>query len=117
MSESQPTISRGTVVWAADPFKDPPAARPLIIINNGTHPFDGEQWLAAGVSTTPREPALELTEAEWEQGTLPQRSYAYPWAIISPRIEQIDYVVGAVTHAFVDRIIAALDDYVDRNET
>lgn len=115
MSEPQPTIGRGTVVWAADPFKDPPAARPLIIINNATHPFDGEQWLAAGVSTTPREPALELTETEWEHGTLPQRSYAYPWAIISPRIEAIDYVVGSVTPGFVDRIITTLNGYIDRN--
>lgn len=109
-------ISRGSVVWAADPFKAPPAARPLIIINNATHPFDGEQWLAAGVSTTPRDAAFELTDTIWEDGSLPETSYAYPWAILSPRIEQIDYVVGTVSPAFVDQIVAALTDYIEGGE-
>lgn len=114
---TQPEISRGSVVWAADPFKAPPAARPLIIINNATHPFDDEQWLAAGVSTTSRELAFELTDAVWEDGSLPQTSYAYPWAILSPRIEQIDYVVGTVSPAFVDQIVDALTGYIEREKT
>lgn len=39
---------------------------------------------------------------------------AYPWAILSPRIEQIDYVVGTVSPAFVDQLITALNGYIER---
>ncbi|WP_433633744.1 hypothetical protein [Halomicrococcus sp. NG-SE-24] len=113
MTNQGASISRGDVVWAVDPFKDEPAARPLIVISNSSHPFENEQWLATVVSTTPRNAALKLTNEVWRDGSLPQTSYAYPWAILSPRIEQIDYIVGSVTSPFVDQIITNLNSYLE----
>jgi mRNA-degrading endonuclease toxin of MazEF toxin-antitoxin module len=56
-------VDRGDVLWASDPFKSASSAeRPLIVLNNETHPFDGEQWIAVAVSTTPRSRTLELTD-------------------------------------------------------
>lgn len=68
-----PAISRGGVVWASDPFETGSRAdRPLIVLSDDTHPFHGEQWIAAAVSTTARTRALELTDNRWVNGTLPQ---------------------------------------------
>lgn len=109
-------ISRGHVLWAADPFKtDSPVERPLVVLSNDTHPFHGEQWIAA-VSTTARPRALEITDDNWAHGTLPQQSYAYPWAVVSPRIEYINYVVGSVTDVFVTELVAAVSGYIEGPE-
>ena len=50
-------FTRGEI--AADVDAD--AERPLVVLTDDTHPFHGEQWIAAGVSTVPRPRALELT--------------------------------------------------------
>ena len=107
-------ISQGDVLWAADPFKQEFAMeRPLIVISNDTHPFRGEQWVAVAVSTTARPRAIELTEDVWLRGSLPQQSYAYPWAIVSPRIEQLEYVLGSVADTFVERLVDAAHGYIE----
>jgi hypothetical protein len=36
----------------------------------------------------------------------------YPWAVLSPRIEQVDYVVGRVAREFVDEIASAVAAYI-----
>lgn len=106
-------VDRGHVLWAADPFKSgPDTERPLIVLSDDAHPFHGEQWIAAAVSTTPRPRALELTDDDWAHGTLPQRSWAYPWAIVSPRIEQVEYIVGSVTDAFIDELAVEVGRYI-----
>lgn len=112
-----PRIGRGHVLWAADPFEiDSAVERPLIVLSNDTHPFHGEQWIAAAVSTTPRPQALEITDESWAHGTLPQRSHAYPWAVISPRIEHIDYVIGSVTDTFVAEVVTEVSRYIEESE-
>jgi|AntDeeMetagen681_2_1112603.scaffolds.fasta_scaffold02956_6 mRNA-degrading endonuclease toxin of MazEF toxin-antitoxin module len=115
--DSATDIDRGHVLWATDPFKPgSDAERPLVVLSNDTHPFHDEQWIAAGVSTAPRPHALELTAAAWTQGSLPQRSYVYPWAVLSPRIGQINYVVGRVTSGFVDEIAGAVGTYITSSD-
>ena len=74
--DSATDVDRGHVLWASDPFKaDADAERPLVVLTDDTHPFHGEQRIAAGVSTVPRPRTLELTLEEWTQESLPQRSY------------------------------------------
>ena len=111
--DSAPGISRGTVLWASDPFKpDSGAERPLVVLSDDTHPFHGEQWIAVAVSTTARRRALELTEDDWTAGSLPQRSYAYPWAVLSPRLEQADYVLGNTADEFVNELTDEVQGYI-----
>lgn len=110
-------IDQGDVLWTADPFKtSTDAQRPLVVLSNDSHPFREEQWIAVALSTVPRPRAIELTDDDWLAGTLPQRSYAYPWAVLSPRIEHVDYVVGGVTTEFVERIITELGEYLKTPE-
>lgn len=111
---SDPTIQQGSVLWAADPFKQATdTERPLVVLSNDDHPFAGEQWIAVALSTTPRSRAIELTEEAWTDGTLPQRSYAYPWAVVSPRIEHIEFVVGAVRSSFVAELTSEVTEYIE----
>jgi len=41
---------RGTVVVASDPFGNTPR-RPYLIVSDESHPFTGEQYIGAGIST------------------------------------------------------------------
>lgn len=106
-------VEQGDVLWTEDPFKgSTDARRPRVVLSNDSHPFRDEQWIAVALSTVPRPRAIELTDDDWVAGTLPQRSYAYPWAVLSPRIEHVDYVVGSVTTEFVGRIVTEVKGHL-----
>lgn len=106
-------VGQDDVLWAVDPFKESTdTQRPLVVLSNDSHPFQDEQWIAVALSTVPRLRAIELTDGDWLAGTLPQRSYAYPWAVLSPRVEHVDYVVGSVTREFIGRVVTELERYL-----
>jgi hypothetical protein len=46
-------------------------------------------------------------------GALPQRSYAYPWAVVAPRVEHVEYIVGSVTEAFVAELVEEVESYIE----
>ena len=73
---------QGAVVLAEDPFGNT-AMRPYLICSNSRVPFHGEEYLAAIVTTTAREEAIELTDERFEAGRLPRQSYISPWAILT----------------------------------
>lgn len=106
-------VEQGDVLWAVDPFKESTdTQRPLVVLSNDSHPFHDEQWITVALSTVPRPRAIEVTDGDWLAGTLPQRSYAYPWAVLSPRVEYVDYIVGSVTREFVERVVTELEKYL-----
>ena len=83
---SKRVFSRGDVVWAPDFFKlsmaselGAPNPRPWLVINKDTHPFSDEEYVALSLTTTGREPALELDDSDWEKGGSPKNSYVVPW--------------------------------------
>jgi hypothetical protein len=104
---------RGDVVRSVDPFKlGDDRQRPWLIINNEAHPFEDEQYLAIGVSTKEYEDSLALTEERWTTGGVPLASFVSPWAVHSPRSEDLVAWQCRVTDEFVDEIVATLDTYV-----
>lgn len=74
---------RGDVVWAADPFKPGGAERPWLVLSSSDHPFYGEQYVTALLTTTPRGVAVELTDDDWIDGGTPEKSYVNPWVPMS----------------------------------
>ncbi len=42
-------LKRGSVVVAADPYGNT-SRRPYLIVSDESHPFAGEQYIAAGIS-------------------------------------------------------------------
>lgn len=105
---------RGDVVRSSDPFKlGEERQRPWLIVNNESHPFSDEQYVAVAVSTKEYEDSITLGEDVWEVGGVPRESFVSPWAVHSPRIEDIVAWQGRVTDAFVERVVAMLETYLE----
>ena len=50
-------LKRGHVVLAPDPFKpDDDTTRPWVVVNNESHPFDKQQYVAMGLTHSERKP-------------------------------------------------------------
>lgn len=104
---------RGDVVRSQDPFKlGTDKQRPWLLVNNETHPFNNEQYLAVAISTKQYEQSLQLQSDVWEIGGTPRESYVSPWAVHSPRHEDIVSWQGRVTEAFTDRVVSELAGYL-----
>lgn len=104
---------RGDVVRSSDPFKlGIDRQRPWLILNTDEHPFAAEQYIAMAISTKEYPPSLELVDEVWEEGGVPERSFVSPWAIHSPRLEDIEIWQGCVVPEFVEQVIEQLDTYI-----
>jgi mRNA-degrading endonuclease toxin of MazEF toxin-antitoxin module len=107
-------LERGDVVRSRDPFKlGTDKQRPWLIISNENHPFDGEQYITVAISTKEYDPSLPLSNDIWEIGGVPETSFVGPWAIHSPRIDDIITWQGRLTDSFVDRVVDELNGYMN----
>lgn len=105
--------TRGDVVRSSDPFKlGTDRQRPWLIINTEEHPFADEQHIAVAVTTKRYEDSIALEEAVWEVGGVPEESFVSPWAVHSPRIEDLVAWQGRVAVGLVDRVVDQLDEYL-----
>jgi mRNA-degrading endonuclease toxin of MazEF toxin-antitoxin module len=104
---------RGDVVRSTDPLKlGEDRQRPWLIVNNDSHPFDDEQFVAVAVSTKEYDDSLALDSEVWVTGDVPRESFVSPWAVHSPRIEDLVAWQGRVRTEFADRVVDALVEYV-----
>ncbi|KTG27723.1 hypothetical protein [Haloferax profundi] len=105
---------RGDVVRSADPFKlGDDRQRPWLIVNNDSHPFDGEQYIAVAISTKEYGDSIPLSADVWEIGGVPRQSFVSPWAVHSPRNEDFVAWQDRVTAPFVDDIVEAVETYLE----
>lgn len=103
---------RGDVVRSVDPFKlGEETQRPWLIINNSSHPFGAEQHIAVAISTSEHSDSIALDDTIYQTGGVPEQSYASPWAVHSPRTEDLIAWQGRVEEAFVDRVVSELETY------
>lgn len=104
---------RGDVVRSSDPFKPgEERQRPWLLVNNSSHPFDDEQFLAVAISTKEYEDSLALRSEVWNQGGVPRESFVSPWAVHSPRIEDLVAWQGRVPDEFVDTVVGEVETYL-----
>ncbi|WP_255197847.1 hypothetical protein [Halorarius litoreus] len=104
---------RGDMVRSADPFKlEADRQRPWLVVNNDSHPFGDEQYIALAISTKEYEDSVALAEDIWEVGGVPRQSFVSPWAVHSPRREDLVAWQGRVTGTFVDRVVDAFAAYL-----
>ncbi|MFB6353845.1 MAG: hypothetical protein ABEJ92_07135 [Halobacteriales archaeon] len=100
--------ARGDVVRSLDPFKlGDDAERYWLVRNDDSHPFAGEPFIAVSLTTTPWEAGTAFSDDAWADGGLPATSFVLPWALHSPRVEDITDRVGRLTEPFCR---AVLDD-------
>ena len=104
---------QGDVVRSSDPFKlGEESQRPWLIVNNDSHPFCGEQYVAVAISTKAYADSIPLQNDVWVTGGVPRESFVSPWAVHSPRIEDLVAWQGRVTKEFVDRVVNTLETYL-----
>jgi len=104
---------RDDIVRSTDPFKlGEKRQRPWLIVDNDSHPFGEEQYIAVAVSTKGYGDSLALEPDVWETGGVPRESFVSRWAVHSPRAEDLVARQGRVTTEFVDRVVDALVEYV-----
>lgn len=107
---------RGDVVRSANPFKSgEDRQRPWLIVNNESHPFSDQQYIAIAISTKQYDDSMPLVSDLWEIGGTPRESFVSPWAVHSPRTEDFVAWQGRLTEPFVDDIINAVESYLRSN--
>lgn len=82
-----------------------------MIISNERHPFQGEEYLAATLTTTERPEAIEIKEEHWIEGGAPKKSYVAPWVIITVKHGDIKEKIGKLNPDFLDGIVDKLKSY------
>ncbi|MFC6723703.1 hypothetical protein ACFQE1_04755 [Halobium palmae] len=106
-------LERGDVARSSDPFKlGGDSQRPWLIVNNESHPFGDEQYVAVAISTKEYDDSIPLQSDIWKTGGVPRESFVSPWAIHSPRIENLVTWQGRVTKEFVDHVVNTLETYL-----
>jgi hypothetical protein len=106
-------LARGDVVRSSDPFRlGRDSQRPWLVVSTDRHPFADEQCIAVAVSTKEYPDSLSLTDAPWDVGGVPEQSFVSPWAVHSPRGEDVVAWQGLVASSFVDRVLDRFERYV-----
>lgn len=104
------TYGQGDVVVAADPFGHAPR-RPYLVVSNARRPFQGEDYLVAGITTTEREDAIPLA-GEFDRGRLDRESHVSPWTVLTIRHEHVSKRVAVVSNRVVQAAGEAVSEYV-----
>jgi hypothetical protein len=104
---------RGDVVRSSDPFKlGTDSQRPWLVVNNESHPFGDEQCVAVAISTKEYDDSIALDPTVWDVGGVPRESFVSPWAVHSPRFEDLVAWQGRVTDEFVTTVVDAAVSYL-----
>lgn len=101
---SNPPIQRADVVKHPAPFKKPPQHRFFVILSDSSHPFHGEEYAVAALTSQNRPEAIELEDGDWRFGGPPGGSYASPWYVFTIKHNDIINAQGSLTTQATDRI-------------
>lgn len=99
------------VVVAHDPF-GASNKRPYILLSDDRHPFHGQEYIAAVVTTTNREGAIPLDTDSFEEGSLPRQSYVSPWNPVTLKDHQVDKHVATLSATIVDEVVTELNSFI-----
>jgi hypothetical protein len=105
--------SKGDVFWAPDPYNAGGNPRPWLVLTADGIPFDGEEYICAGLTLSDHAANFEVGQQHWELGYNPDKtSYCSPWVLATVKHDAVANPQGAVTAAFADRMIREARDYV-----
>lgn len=105
------SYGQGDVVVATDPFGHAPR-RPYLVVSNASRPFQGEDYLVAGITTTEREEAVPLVD-EFEAGGLDRESFVSPWTVLTVRDDHVSKRVAVVSERVVSETARSVAGYVE----
>ncbi len=112
--------SRGTVVWAPDPFKtDSGNPRPWLVVSDDRLPYPEEESIAIAFTTQSHHPdSIAVPSNAWVRGEPDQRSHVLPWTVAT--LKDAVHVVGtqgSLTNEFTDRVASATVSYLNGTTT
>lgn len=106
-------FERGDVAWHPAPYRDnPDTGRPFVILSDDQHPFHGEEYIVAALTTVPRPEALTLEASDWIQGGTPRDSYVSPWYVMSLKQANFDGGIGRLEEKTIERIARDVSFYL-----
>ena len=105
------SYGQGDVVVAEDPLGRT-SRRPYLVVSNGSRPFQGEDYLVAGVTTTERGQSVPLA-GEFEAGGLDRESFVSPWTVLTIRNEHVSKRVGVASERVVAETVGSIASYVE----
>lgn len=104
-------LKRGHVVVAVDSFTDRDRRRPYVVVNDESHPFDGEQYVGLALTTrTWHDARVPLDHEDFVVGQPPRPSSIVPHGVVSLDPNGIHGFVGRVRRRPLDRAAEALVD-------
>lgn len=105
---------RGAVARSVDPVKlGAEAKRYWLVLSDDSHPSATEQSIAVAITTALHEPGLAIPEDARTDGGLPRPSYVSPWALHSPRVEDVTERLGRMGSSFCETVLAAARAYLE----
>lgn len=104
---------RGHVVWHDGLFRG--SGRPWLVLSDDDHPFHGQEYLVAGMTTRERDAAVQVPDDAWAVGGLPGKSFVSPWFLSTLKHARIDRGVGALTEEVTAAIAAEAARYLGVN--
>jgi len=107
-------LRRGDVVLALDAFTDDgDATRPWAVVNNESHPFDGQQYVAMALTTrTWYEHRVPLADDDFRESRTPVDSSLVPHALSSLRPGLVTDHVCRLAPEPVDEAVECLHSYL-----
>lgn len=105
---------RGHVVWHDGLFRG--NGRPWFVLSDRRHPFHGEEYIVAGITTTERPSGIELDDVDWVVGGLPRTSYVSPWFLTTLKHTDIDRGVGEVTEETREMVTDKAVEYISGHD-
>ena len=107
-------LKRRHVVLAPDPFKpDDDTTRPWVVVNNESHPFDKQQYVAMGLTTqTWYDERIPLDADEYRYRKAPRESSIIPHAVASLEPALMTGYVCRVHDAPLNRAVETLVEHL-----
>lgn len=107
------TFERGDVVYGADPFKGDGYSRPWLVISNGAHPFQGDQYIVLALTTrTWHDGFVSLADDDWIEGGTPRSSSVIPWSVETLDQGDVDHWQGTLGVEVVNTAVSKLTEFI-----
>lgn len=105
------SYSRGHVVWGVDPF-GAGEERPWVVLSDEKHPFHGEDYIVAPLTTTEWGKGIALSDDDWESGGTPTDSWVKPWSVTQLRNADVTDYQGTLTDPTATRVCQSVIEYL-----
>lgn len=110
---SSDTFKSGDVFWAPDPYNKGSDPRPWLVLAADNLPYDGEEYICAGLTLSDLSDNVEVRDEDWVVGNDPdETSYCSPWVLATVKHDAVVGGQGYVTMKFTQSIVRQSVNYL-----